>query len=82
MGSGPWIASGYFKGEGRDVRDRGGWLPTGDVATLDEYGYLKIIDCTKDVVIPGGEWISLIDVENAASSHPVVGQCAMIVSIT
>ncbi len=75
---GPWIASGYFKEEGGNVRDEDGWFPTGDVATLDEYGYLKITDRTKDVIKSGGEWISSIDVENAASSHPEISQCAVI----
>jgi fatty-acyl-CoA synthase len=75
---GPWIASGYFKGEGGSVLDDDGWLPTGDVATWDRYGYMKITDRTKDVIKSGGEWISSIDVENAAMSHPKVALAAAV----
>jgi 3-(methylthio)propionyl---CoA ligase len=75
---GPWVASGYFKGEGGDVLDADGWFPTGDVATWDRYGYMKITDRTKDVIKSGGEWISSIDVENAAMSHPKVALAAAV----
>ncbi len=75
---GPWIASGYFKGEGGQVLDAEGWFPTGDVATWDAYGYMKITDRTKDVIKSGGEWISSIDVENAAMSHPKVALAAAV----
>jgi acyl-CoA synthetase (AMP-forming)/AMP-acid ligase II len=75
---GPWVASGYFKGEGGEVLDGDGWFPTGDVATWDRYGYMKITDRTKDVIKSGGEWISSIDVENAAMSHPKVALAAAV----
>ncbi|HQR23873.1 MAG TPA: long-chain fatty acid--CoA ligase [Steroidobacteraceae bacterium] len=75
---GPWVASGYFKGEGGAVLDANGWFPTGDVATWDEYGFMKITDRTKDVIKSGGEWISSIDVENAAMSHPKVALAAAV----
>jgi fatty-acyl-CoA synthase len=75
---GPWIASGYFKGEGGSVLDPDGWFPTGDVATWDELGFMKITDRTKDVIKSGGEWISSIDVENAAMSHPKVALAATV----
>jgi len=75
---GPWIASGYFKGEGGSVLDPDGWFPTGDVATWDELGFMKITDRTKDVIKSGGEWISSIDVENAAMSHPKVALAAAV----
>jgi 3-(methylthio)propionyl---CoA ligase len=75
---GSWVASGYFKGEGGAVLDADGWFPTGDVATWDRYGYMKITDRTKDVIKSGGEWISSIDVENAAMSHPKVALAAAI----
>jgi fatty-acyl-CoA synthase len=75
---GPWIASGYFKGEGGNVLDADGWFPTGDVATWDELGFMKITDRTKDVIKSGGEWISSIDVENAAMSHPKVALAAAV----
>ena len=69
---GNWAASGYFKGEGGDKLDDDGWFPTGDVATLDEHGFMRITDRTKDVIKSGGEWISSIDLENAAVGHPDV----------
>ena len=74
---GPWITSGYFKGEGGDpLRD--GWFPTGDVATIDADGYMRITDRSKDVIKSGGEWISSIDLENAVMAHPAVGEAAVI----
>lgn len=75
---GPWIAKGYFKGEGGTMLDEDGWFPTGDVGTLDELGYMKITDRTKDVIKSGGEWISSIDLENIAMSHPKVQLAAAI----
>jgi len=75
---GPWVASGYFRGEGGELLDEDGWFPTGDVATLDEFGYMKITDRTKDVIKSGGEWISSIEIENMVSGHPRVHQAAVI----
>ena len=75
---GNWAASGYFKGEGGDRLDADGWFPTGDVATLDAHGFMRITDRTKDVIKSGGEWISSIDLENAAMGHPDVKQAAVI----
>jgi 3-(methylthio)propionyl---CoA ligase len=74
---GPWIASGYFKGEGGDPL-RQGWFPTGDVCTLDRDGYVQITDRSKDVIKSGGEWISSIDLENVAVAHPAVAEAAVI----
>jgi fatty-acyl-CoA synthase len=74
---GPWIISAYFKGEGGDpLQD--GWFPTGDVATIDQDGYMQITDRSKDVIKSGGEWIGTIDLENIAVSHPAVMQAACI----
>jgi fatty-acyl-CoA synthase len=75
---GPWIASGYFKGEGGDKLDVEGFFPTGDVATIDPDGYLQLVDRAKDVIKSGGEWISSIDLENAAMGHPAVAEAAVI----
>jgi acyl-CoA synthetase (AMP-forming)/AMP-acid ligase II len=75
---GPWITSGYFKGEGGEILDKNGWFATGDVATLDEDGYMQITDRSKDVIKSGGEWISSIDLENAAMAHPGVAEAAVI----
>jgi fatty-acyl-CoA synthase len=75
---GPWITSGYFKGEGGNVLRDGDWFPTGDVATIDSDGYMQITDRSKDVIKSGGEWISSIDLENAAMAHPAVAEAAVI----
>jgi 3-(methylthio)propionyl---CoA ligase len=77
MVRGPWIAKGYFKGEGGDPL-RGGWFPTGDVATIDAGGYIQITDRSKDVIKSGGEWISSIELENVAIAHPAVAEAAVI----
>ncbi|AOY98027.1 long-chain fatty acid--CoA ligase [Cupriavidus sp. USMAHM13] len=74
---GPWIASGYFKA-GQDALDADGWFDTGDVANIDPDGYLQLVDRAKDVIKSGGEWISSIDLENAAMGHPAVAEAAVI----
>ena len=75
---GPWIISDYFKGEGGNPLTADGWFPTGDVAAIDGDGFLQITDRSKDVIKSGGEWISSIDVENIAMSHPAVAMAACI----
>jgi len=76
---GPWICSGYFKLEGSgSTHTDDGWFETGDVATIDPQGYMAITDRTKDVIKSGGEWISSIDLENAAMGHPAVAEAAVI----
>jgi fatty-acyl-CoA synthase len=78
MVRGPWITSGYFKGEGGEIVDADGFFDTGDVATIDPDGYMQITDRSKDVIKSGGEWISSIDLENAAMGHPGVAEAAVI----
>ena len=75
---GPWIASGYFKGVGADNFTEDGWFATGDVGILHKDGYLEITDRSKDVIKSGGEWVSSIEVENAAMDHPHVALAACI----
>ena len=79
---GHWVIRSYYEGEGGDplVPDEhgDGWFPTGDVATIDADGYMQITDRSKDVIKSGGEWISSIDLENLAVSHPAVAQAAVI----
>ncbi|TPG67765.1 3-(methylthio)propionyl-CoA ligase [Pseudomonas arsenicoxydans] len=75
---GPWIASQYYGGEGGQILNGEGWLDTGDIATIDADGYMQITDRAKDVIKSGGEWISSIDLENAAVSHPAVAEAAVI----
>ena len=76
MVRGQWIISRYFKGDSSPLID--GWFPTGDIATIDADGVMQIKDRTKDVIKSGGEWISSIDLENAAMAHPAVAMAAVI----
>jgi fatty-acyl-CoA synthase len=75
---GPWVTSGYFKGVGGNMLDADRWFPTGDVAKIDGDGYVQLTDRSKDVIKSGGEWISSIDLENAAVAHPAVQEAAVI----
>ena len=74
---GPWIIREYYKQEGESPLVHG-WFPTGDVATIDEDGFMQITDRSKDVIKSGGEWISSIDIENIAMAHPDVMMAACI----
>jgi fatty-acyl-CoA synthase len=74
---GPWIISGYFRGESAGPLVDG-WFPTGDVSTIDAEGYMQITDRSKDVIKSGGEWIGSIDLENIAMAHPSVAMAACI----
>ena len=80
MVRGPWIISGYFEDEEAThaAVDADGWLHTGDVAAIDADGYMQIVDRSKDVIKSGGEWISSIDLENAAIAHDDVAEAAVI----
>ena len=78
MVRGPAIAKAYLKGEGGEILDEDGWFDTGDVATIDENGYMQITDRAKDVIKSGGEWISSIELENLAVGHPKVAEAAVI----
>ncbi len=78
MVRGPWITSGYFRGEGGDILDDEGFFETGDVATIDADGYMQITDRSKDVIKSGGEWISSIDLENEAVGCPGIAEAAVI----
>jgi fatty-acyl-CoA synthase len=71
------VARAYFK-EDSGVLDAEGFFDTGDVATLDHYGYMQITDRSKDVIKSGGEWISSIELENLAVGHPKVAEAAVI----
>lgn len=76
---GPWICSDYFRLEGKSgSHTADGWFDTGDVAIIDEDGYMSITDRTKDVIKSGGEWISSIDIENTAMGHDAVAEAAVI----
>jgi fatty-acyl-CoA synthase len=76
---GPWVAGGYHKQPSDPEKfTADGWLRTGDVATIDADGYLRIADRTKDLIKSGGEWISSLDLENAIMAHPAVAEAAVI----
>ncbi len=74
---GPWIVDTYFRADAPAV-DGDGWFDTGDVATIDTFGYLGIVDRAKDVIKSGGEWISSIDLENTAVGCPGIHEAAVI----
>ena len=76
---GPWVAKSYYNlPESNDRWTEDGWFRTGDIATLDADGYMKICDRTKDLIKSGGEWISSVDLENALVAHPAVREAAVI----
>jgi len=76
---GPFVASSYLKLEGGDDKwTKDGWFRTGDVATIDPEGFVKLTDRTKDLIKSGGEWISSVDLENAIMGHPAVKEAAVI----
>ncbi len=77
---GPWVASAYYRDEDASAAafDEDGWFATGDVVTMDPDGHIRITDRSKDLIKSGGEWISSIELENIASSHPDIAQAAVI----
>jgi fatty-acyl-CoA synthase len=77
---GPWVIGAYFADEAATEAafDEEGWFRTGDVVTVDPDGFIRIVDRSKDVIKSGGEWISTIDLENAAMGHPDVAEAAVI----
>jgi len=77
MVRGPWVIDTYYKGD-KKATGTDNWFDTGDVSCIDEYGYMQITDRAKDVIKSGGEWISSIDLENAAVGHPKVAEAAVI----
>ena len=74
---GPWVIRRYFRHD-KDCVSADGWFDTGDIATIDANGFMRITDRTKDVIKSGGEWISSIDLENAAAGCPGVRVAAVI----
>ena len=82
---GPWVAAAYYPGSSdphAQARStdafRDGWLRTGDVATRDAHGYVRLVDRTKDLIRSGGEWISSVQLENALMDHPAVSEAAVV----
>ena len=74
---GPAVSGAYFRVDA-PILDENGYFDTGDVATIDKHGYMRITDRSKDVIKSGGEWISSIDLENLAVGHPKVAEAAVI----
>jgi fatty-acyl-CoA synthase len=75
---GPWIAARYFRDDSGEQKFDSGWLRTGDIAAVDEQGFVQITDRAKDVIKSGGEWISSVELENEVMSHPEVVEAAVI----
>ena len=75
---GNWIADEYYRDERTNETFKDGWLHTGDIATIDEEGTLKLVDRTKDLIKSGGEWISSVDLENALMAHEAVFEAAVV----
>jgi len=76
---GPWVASHYFESPDQAHRwTSDGWFKTGDVATIDSHGVVKIVDRAKDLVKSGGEWISSVDLENTLMGHPAVKEACVV----
>jgi fatty-acyl-CoA synthase len=76
---GPWVAASYFEApETHDRWTEDGWFRTGDVASIDNEGYVRVLDRMKDMIKSGGEWISSVDLENALMCHPAVREAAVI----
>jgi fatty-acyl-CoA synthase len=75
---GPCVARAYFQGDGGEILDPDGFFDTGDIATIDAFGFMQITDRAKDVIKSGGEWISSIEIENLAAGHPKTETAAVI----
>ncbi|MEW6637385.1 MAG: long-chain fatty acid--CoA ligase [Actinomycetota bacterium] len=76
---GPWVISTYYEApEGADKFTDDGWFKTGDIVTIDRYGFIEITDRAKDLIKSGGEWISSVALENALMAHSAVAQAAVI----
>jgi acyl-CoA synthetase (AMP-forming)/AMP-acid ligase II len=75
---GPWIISSYYNDPRSEQAFADGWFRTGDVASIDEDGFVQITDRAKDVIKSGGEWISSVELENAIMGHPLVLEAAVI----
>jgi acyl-CoA synthetase (AMP-forming)/AMP-acid ligase II len=75
---GPWITGSYYADDRRDAFTDDGWLRTGDVATVDAEGYIRLVDRTKDLIKSGGEWISSVDIENELMAHPKIAEAAVV----
>jgi fatty-acyl-CoA synthase len=75
---GPWVAADYYEDPAGPEKFDGEWLRTGDIAAIDQQGFIRISDRTKDVIKSGGEWISSVELEVEIMAHPAVLEAAVI----
>lgn len=75
---GAWVINSYYKTNNDDRFAKDGWFKTGDVGTIDEYGYMQITDRTKDLIKSGGEWISSVALETTLMNHPKIKEASVI----
>jgi fatty-acyl-CoA synthase len=75
---GPWVAAEYYEDPAGPEKFDGEWLRTGDIASIDQHGFIRISDRTKDVIKSGGEWISSVELEGEIMAHPAVLEAAVI----
>ena len=75
---GPWVAREYYEDPAGPEKFHDGWLRSGDVASIDERGFVRISDRAKDVIKSGGEWISSVELENEIMGHPGVAEAAVV----
>ncbi|MFC6825734.1 long-chain fatty acid--CoA ligase [Halopelagius fulvigenes] len=76
---GPWVTTEYYERPEANEEDfEGNWLKTGDVVTVDEEGYVQIVDRAKDVIKSGGEWISSVELENSLMAHDDVAEATVV----
>ena len=75
---GPAVTASYYRVGADAAAFRDGYFHTGDVCTVDEYGYMHIVDRSKDMVKSGGEWISSVELENTLMGHHAVREAAVI----
>ncbi len=75
---GPWIATEYYQDERTKESFVDGWWKSGDIATINEEGIIKLVDRAKDLIKSGGEWISSVDLENALMAHPAVQEATVV----
>ncbi len=75
---GPWVTASYYEDPSGDDKFDDGWLRTGDIASIDAEGYVRITDRSKDVIKSGGEWISSVELEGHLMAHPAVREAAVI----
>ena len=77
--AGPWVTGTYYEDpRAQDSFTPDGWLRTGDVATVDPFGRIRLVDRTKDLIKSGGEWISSVEIENELMAHPKIKEAAVI----